>query len=333
MKPLPAIASACSPARAGLLGLLLLTSLVAAAEVEDPAERRLQQARHILDREGPEAAAERLQALADRYPGSEPAAAALWELFRLHEATGRHRAAFDALDDLVTRQPGHFARAHAQQLLLVRRQLAVAERRTLPAKRSDAAPVAAHEVVAMLARIVLNGPHAETGIQARYWLGLALERAGRADEARAQYEEFTELHAGHELADDAGFQAASIAYRKWRSMQGGAPRDRERAAVLLSWFLARYPGSDKAAQARAMQAELNLAEQRELASLAGFYEQRGDDRAAAVYYRQLALKFPGLAMEGSPLRERIAGALEAQADVRTPAAEVVGPRRADAGEP
>lgn len=332
MKHFPAIAPACSPARAGLLGLLLLASLVAAAEVEDPAQRRLQEARRVLERDGPEVAAERLQALARRYPGSEAAGTALWELFRLHEAAGRQRAAFDALDGLVTRQPGHFARAHAQQLLLVRRLLGAGERRATIAQSGRAAPVAADELVAMLARIVLNGPHAETGIQARYLLGLALERAGRTDEARAQYEEFTELHAGHELADDAGFQAASIVYQKWRSMQGGSPRDRERAAVLMSWFLNRFPESDKGAQARACQAELQLAEQRELTALARYYEQRGDDRAAAVYYRQLAVKFPGLAMEGSPLRERIAGALKPQLDGVTDAAEV-GPGRAQAVAP
>jgi len=329
---LPTRIRVCSPARAGLLGFLLMAAPLEAPELENPAERRLQEARRVLEREGPEAAAERLQALARRHPGSDAAAAALWELFRLQEAAGHHRAAFDALDGLVTRQPGHFARAHAQQLLLVRRLLGAGERRTTVADRSRAAPVAADEVVAMLARIVLNGPHAEAGIQARYLLGLALERAGRADEARAQYEEFTELHAGHELADDAGFQAASIAYQKWRAMQGGSPRDRERAAVLMSWFLNRFPESDKGAQARACQAELQLAEQRELTALARYYEQRGDDRAAAVYYRQLAVKFPGLAMDGSPLRERIAGALEAQKDGVTDAAEV-GPGRAEAVAP
>ncbi len=326
------MATACSPARAGLLGFLLLAAPLMAGQVEDPAERRLQEARRVIERDGPEAAIERLQTLARRHPGTEPAAAALWELFRLHEAAGRHRAAFDALDGLVTRQPGHFGRAHAQQLLLVRRQLAAGERRTAAVENRGTSKADADEAVAMLARIVLNGPHAETGIQARYLLGLALERAGRTDEARAQYEEFTELHAGHELADDAGFQAASIAYQKWRAMQGGSPRDRERAAVLMSWFLNRFPESDKGAQARACQAELQLAEQRELTALARYYEERGDNRAAAVYYRQLAVKFPGLAMEGSPLRERIAGALAADTDVVPEAAEV-GPRRAQAVTP
>lgn len=331
MKRLPTRIRVCSPARAGLLGFLLLAVPLAALELEDPAERRLQEARRVLEREGPEAAVERLQNLARRYPGGEPAAAALWELFRLHEAAGRHREAFEALDGLVNRQPGHFVRAHAQQLLLVRRLLATAERRTTAGDHRGTPKAAADEGVAMLARIVLNGPHAETGIQAHYLLGLALERAGRTEEARAQYEEFTELHAGHELADDAGYQAAAIAYQKWRAMQGGSPRDRERAAVLMSWFLNRFPESDKGAQARACQAELQLAEQRELTSLARYYEQRGDSRAAAVYYRQLAVKFPGLAMEGSPLRERIADVLGHDAAVATGSDEV-GPRRAEAEE-
>ncbi len=329
MNPASPRLPACSPARAGLFGLLLLTSAFAGAE--DPAERRLQEARRLLEREGPEVACERLQALALKHPGTESAAAALWELFRLHEAAGRPQDAFEALDGLVARQPGHFARAHARQLLLVRRLLAAGERRGSAPEGRGSPNIDADAVVAMLARVVLNGPHDETGIQSRYLLGVALHRAGRADEARAQFEEFTELHAGHELADDAGYQAAAIAYQKWRVMKGGSPRDRERAAVLMSWFLNRFPQSDKTAQARACQAELQLAEQRELTSLASYYEQRGDLRAAAVYYRQLAVKFPGLAMEGSPLRERINTVLAPDADVLS-GSDKVGPRRAEAGE-
>ncbi len=317
-----------SPALAGLFSLLLPAAIACALEPADPAQKRLQEARRVLERDGPEAAVERLQTLAARHPGSEPAAEALWELARLHEAAGRPREAFDALDLLVVRQPGQFARAHAQQLLLVRRLLGQGERWTPAAARSAPAAVT-DEVIAMLARIVLNGPHAEAGIQAHYLLGLALEKAGRPGEARAQYEEFVELHPSHELADDAGYQAAAIAYRKWRAMQGGSPRDRERAAELMTWFLARFPDSDKGAEARACRAELDLAEQRELTSLAGYYEARGDERAAAVYYRQLALKFPGLAMEGSPLRERIAAALEEDAAKDGQ----VGPRRTEASAP
>jgi outer membrane protein assembly factor BamD (BamD/ComL family) len=83
-----------------------------------------------------------------------------------------------------------------------------------------------------------------------------------------------------------------------------------------------YPESDKAALARSCLVEVRTAEQLELMNLANYYEQRGDAKAAKVYYQQMALKFPQLLEQEGALKEKILQALK-----ETSQAEQVGPTR------
>jgi len=258
-----------------------------------------------------EEALDRFNTIATRYRRSETCALALWEIYRIQEHLDSPEAAFEALNRLATEQPGHFEKAHAAQLILVRRLLGAGKeaRRTLEAPR--ASQVVEPEVIAaMLSAIIKSGPQSEVGIQARYHLALAQEKAGERKEAQGTYEDFAETYPKHELADDAGYQAACIAYKNWQATRGTGPRQRDAAAVALAWFIARFPESDKAAQARSCLAEVRHAEQRELISLARYYESRDNATAASYYYQQLALKFPEMAAAESPLREKIAKAIE-----------------------
>ncbi|HRK12706.1 MAG TPA: outer membrane protein assembly factor BamD [Prosthecobacter sp.] len=322
-----------SPVKAGLLCLLAAMGIHAQdqdARADETAALLLQRAQKALAAGDDRGALERCAVIQKKYPRTEWSAQALWHTAAIHQKHAEHNAAFEALDQLVNRQPGHFTRAHEEQLRLALRLLGLArgQRRSLePVKKADMAPQ--EDIIAMLARVILNGPHSETGVQAHYWLGVALEKAGRIEEARAAYGDFVEKHPAHELADDAGYQAAEIAFKHWKEMRGAAPKDRERAAVLMTWFLARFPESEKTAQARASMAELRVAEERELSSLAAYYEARGDAKAAAIYYRELALKFPGLAMEGSPLRDKLASVITSKTPPND-ARQTVGPEASEA---
>jgi outer membrane protein assembly factor BamD (BamD/ComL family) len=154
------------------------------------------------------------------------------------------------------------------------------------------------EVLAEMLRVIVkNGPQSEIGIQAHYYLALTLEKAGEKREAIAMHEDFAENFPRHELADDSAYQCAYIAYKDWKTMRGDSPHQREAAAVSLAWFIARFPESDKGAQARACLGEVRLAERRELMSIARYYEGRGNMKAAEVYYQQLATKFPDVTDE------------------------------------
>lgn len=280
--------------------------------------------KRLTDGDAP-SALERFESLAKRYPQTEWAALAWWECFRIRESLGEPEAAFAALQTLVTRHPGHFEKAHAEQFKLMQRLLASGKgaRRTLELE-SKAEPPTAATLVQMLHKVVTNGPFSETGIQAQHLLGIALEKEGETDAAILQHEEFIELHPKHELADDAAYQIAYIRYKAWRTARSTGNRQRDAAAMALNFFLERYPESDKAAHARAGLAEVRLAEQKELISLAGYYEAKGNTKAAAVYYRQLATRFPELAQADSPLRDKIVEAVKVESGQR---ADVVGPER------
>lgn len=296
----------------------------------DEARLLYQRGMKLLGEGQPEEALERFNTLAKRHRGTEPCAPALWEIYRIQEHLGNDEAAFEALNRLATEQPGHFEKAQDAQLKLVRRLMGSTQdaRRSLEVKKTP--PAALPEtLLAMLQAIIKSGPRSETGIQAQFLRGLVHDRAGEKREAVACYEEFAESFPTHELADDAAFQVADIPCREWRRMRGGSPHQREAAAVGLAWFLARFPESDKAAQARAQLAEVRTSERRELASLARFYESRGKEKAAAVYYRQLGERFPEHVAADEALAAKVRASLGTTEpdDLTSDAADLqVGPR-------
>ena len=317
----PLISFLRSPRLLGLFVFCLCPSLQA---VEDEnAVRLYQRGMKLIAESDVEEALERFNTIATKYRRSETCAQALWEIYRIQEHLGDVQGAFEALNRLVTEQPGHFEKAYAAQFQLVKRLLGAGKnaRRTLEVQRpSQTTPP--ETLAAMLRVVIKNGPQTEAGIQAHFYLALAQERAGEKKEAIATHEDFAETFPQHELADDASYQVAYIAYKDWKTMRGDSPHQREAAAISLTWFITRFPESDKAAQARSCLAEVRAAEQRELMSLARYYESRGNTKAAATYYQQLALKFPELLQTEGVLKVKIASSIPGDPT------EAVGPDRA-----
>lgn len=294
-----------------LLGASLFCPGQYSRATEDEVALKLYQRGMKLTADGDlDAALDRFNTIATRYRRSETSAQALWEIYRIREQRSESQDAFEALNRLVTEQPGHFEKAHAAQFRIVQRLLS----QTGQGKRlldTDKAPakIPAEVLVAMLKVIIKNGPTSEIGIQAHYLLGIALERADKKLEAITAHEDFAENNPKHELADDASYQVAYIRYKDWRSMRGDSPHQREAAALALSWFIARFPESEKVAQARSCLQEVRQAEQRELRSLARYYENQGNSKAAATYYQQLGLQFPELLQSPNELQSKIRDAM------------------------
>jgi outer membrane protein assembly factor BamD (BamD/ComL family) len=310
----------CSP---GFLGLFLFCLCAPLLATEDEAVARLyQRGMRLIAESDLEEALERFNTIAVKYRRSETCAMSLWEIYRIQEHLGNDEGAFEALNRLVIEQPGHFEKAYAAQFKLVKRLLGSGKnaRRTLELQRPSSA-TSPEVLVAMLQTVIKNGPQTEEGIQAHYYLGLAQERAGEKREAIATHEDFAENYPKHELADDASYQVAYISYKDWKSMRSESPHQREAAALSLTWFITRYAQSDKAAQARSCLVEVRVAEQRELVSLAKYYESRGNAKAARTYYQQLAVKFPELLQSEGELKDKMVGTM---AEV---AAESIGPVR------
>lgn len=301
-----------SPVYAGLLSLALCLLVPGHVNALDD-----EQARHLYAKAQKELsggdldeAQERFLVLVNKAPRTEWSAMALWELYRIGVHTDDPASAFEALNRLIIEQPGHFEKAHSAQLELVRRLLEGGEsRRALEVKKKKP-KIPAEVLVDMLRVVIKNGPQSEVGIQAHYYLAVAQERAGEKLESKAAHEDFAENYPHHELADDAGYQAAYIAYKEWKNMRSMGPHQREGAAVALAWFIARFPESDKTAQARSCLAEVKASEMREVLGLARYYESKGNLKAASVYYEQLLQRFPEVVERDEALMSKIVAAQE-----------------------
>jgi outer membrane protein assembly factor BamD (BamD/ComL family) len=280
-------------------------------ELESRARRLYDKAMKDALQGEPESALSRFEAVVKAYPKTTVAVSSQWEVVRLNEYFSDYTSAFDALQLLIDHYPGNYERALKRQFEIALQQLVRYDQmlRMPDAQRPKDLPDR-EQVSAMLRIVIENGPFAENVAEASYYLGVALEKEGKVPQAAIQHEDFMERFPKHPLADDSAYQVAYILYKNWMKMKGGAPTNRERAEMAMRWFLARYPESDKAAQARGCLDEVRHAERAELTRLSDYYLKQGDERASAVYQRELASRFPELAPEGSPLRERVMAMME-----------------------
>ena len=298
-----------------LLPVLVLAATLVRAGDDSEAQVLVRRARQSFNEGLHEEALRRYRTIAKLHPHTDIAAEAWWQIARLENHLGEVQAAFDALQVLIVGHPGHFEKAHAEQLGLARTLMDAEEqrelRRGLEPQRSKKLNEADQDMLAgMLQTIIRNGPQNEVARRAHFDFALMLERAGKLPEALLMHEEFLDVHGGHELADDAACQAAYIRYKQWKTMKSDSPRQRDAARDALAWFLSRYPNSERAALARNCLAEVRLSERKELEAMASYYESQGKPDAAAVYWRELAVKFPELVIAGSPLRQKVVEAIE-----------------------
>jgi outer membrane protein assembly factor BamD (BamD/ComL family) len=296
------------------------------AELEKRASSLFERAQQDTLQGKNDEALRRFVAIVKAYPRTSVAVAAQWEVVRLNEGYGNYTQAFDALQLLIDHYPGQFTKALKRQFDIALLQLVRYDQlKKQPEARKPRDLPDRDQVSAMLRIVIENGPYAEVVAEASYYRGVALEKEGRIAEAAVAHELFMERFPNHPLADDSAYQVAYILYKRWMLMKGFAPANRERAAMAMQWFLVRYAESDKAAQARACLDQIKHAERAELVNLAAYYEKRGDERASAIYYRELASKFPDLAQEGSPLRERVLQFMEKYPEMVDEPTDPMGP--------
>jgi outer membrane protein assembly factor BamD (BamD/ComL family) len=95
----------------------------------------------------------------------------------------------------------------------------------------------------------------------------------------------------HPFADDSSFQIAYILYTNLveDSRDQGAV---EKARLAFEYFLASYPDSVKAPEARYLLEDLHARTVKNLAETAETYRRLGKERAARTVYRDLLRSYP-----------------------------------------
>jgi outer membrane protein assembly factor BamD (BamD/ComL family) len=265
-----------------------------------------EKARRDQDRSALSSALERFDLVVKNYPRTSWAGRAQWEIARLYDENNEYEEAFDAYQLLIDHFAGYFENSLNAQFRLAMRLLEVYER----TERVPGVPLAKgtpekKQLSEMFRIIIKNGPYADSVAEAHYYLGVAYEKEGKIHLARDQHIHFLEKYPKHPLADDASYQSAYIDFKHWRTMKSSAPQSRDVAETGLKYFLVLFPESDKAARARECLSVIDQARRTELLETAKFYENNGNEKAAAVYYFELADRHPEIGIAVPSFGEKI----------------------------
>jgi outer membrane protein assembly factor BamD len=217
------------------------------------------------------------------------AARAQFLVGQILERKGDYEDAFKAYSDYLTNYPrgGDFDAAVKGQFDIAKMYMDGRKKRILGVAISSNYGKAE----TMFADIVRRAPFHRLAPLAQYNMGQVLELAGKPTEALAAYQELVVRYPGDAIADDAQYQ---IGYVQLQETQRGSydQNARQRAKEAFEDFAARYPSSEKIAQARQNVKSLSTNDVGGSLEAARFYDRAKQYRAAAIYYNDVIRQSP-----------------------------------------
>jgi outer membrane protein assembly factor BamD len=151
--------------------------------------------------------------------------------------------------------------------------------------------------------IIRTAPYGKYTARAQFDLGRAYEKQDSNDLAITAYQAVVEKFPNDPIAVDAQYQIGYI-YSKASNSGTYDPATATHAKIGFEDFLARYPNSEKAKQARE---NLKRMEQKQTSTafeIAKFYDKQKRYRAAAIYYNEVIRQQPS-SVEGERAKKRI----------------------------
>jgi outer membrane protein assembly factor BamD len=158
----------------------------------------------------------------------------------------------------------------------------------------------AAQIFSMIIRVA---PYGKYTARAQFDLGRAREKQGRNEAAIAAYQAVVEKFPDDPIAVDAQYQ---IGYIWSQASNSGTydPAAANNAKIAFEDFLARYPHSEKAAQAKQNLKKTETKQTSTAYDIAKFYDKQKQYRAAAIYYNEVIRQQPG-STEGERAKKRI----------------------------
>lgn len=151
--------------------------------------------------------------------------------------------------------------------------------------------------------IIRTAPYGKYTARAQFDLGRAREKQNRNESAIAAYQSVVEKFPNDPIAVDAQYQ---IGYIWSRASTSGTydPAAANNAKTAFEDFLARYPNSEKSAQAKQTLKRMEHKQTSTAYDIAKFYDKQKQYRAAAIYYNEVIRQQPG-STEGERAKKRI----------------------------
>lgn len=257
--------------------------------VESSASAQLQKAEAFENAGETKRAYRAYRGLMRKFPNSGVAARSQFKAGEMAAKGGDFDAAFDAYGKYLSKYPKgeDFDRAVEAQFDIARRFLEGERKRVLGVKTFSSMARAQ----AMFESIVKNAPFSRYAAQAQFYTGQTLEKQGKDAEAVAAYQAVLARYSSDPIAADAQYQIGYVHFKNARS--GSYDKaEANKAREAFEDFIARYPGSEKIAQARENLNALSGRETSGSLGVAKFYDKQKNFKAAVIYYNDVIKQQP-----------------------------------------
>jgi len=251
--------------------------------VESSASAQLQKAENLENTGDLKGALAAYRGLLRKFPSSGAAPKCVMKVAGIYEKQGHFEQAFAAYGKYITDYPKaeDFDNAVESQFNIAKRFLAGEKKRVFGVKTFASMETAEK----MFEEIVKNAPYSKFAPLAQFNLGQSLEKQMKYPEAIAAYETVTVKYPSDSIAVDAQYQVGYVYYTQSRQAYDPAARNKARDA--FEDFVARYPNSEKIAQAKENLNSLSGSDTKGVLGIAKYYDKAKNYKAAVIYYNQV----------------------------------------------
>ena len=263
------------------------------------------------------------RALVKRYGQSFLAPKAQYKVGQLLEKHGDPDKAYDAYNYYLTKYPqGEDFDAVVDSMFKIGKRFLEGEKRRIFGVKTTASMQRAQ---AMFEGIVKNAPFSKLAPLAQFNVGQALEKQTDYPKAIEAYQLAYTKYPNDPVAADALYQ---VGYVRARDAREGSydPATNQKAREAFEDYIARYPNSEKVAQARENIKSLETGTNKSVLEIAKFYDKTKKFKAAVIYYNDVIKDQPG-----SPEAEYAKGRVEALKQLYGEDALRAGPERTETG--
>ena len=241
------------------------------------------------------------RAIVKKHPHDTLAAGSAYRLGQLQEQTHKYMPAADAYAVVCEKYPKseHFEDSVTALFRIGEMYLAGQKTKFLGITVKSGLDQAAD----IFTMIIKTAPYDKYTARAQFDLGRAREKQGQNESAIAAYQAVVEKFPDDPIAVDAQYQ---IGYIWSRASTSGTydPAAANNSKTAFEDFLARYPNSEKAAQAKQNLKKMEHKQSSTAYDIAKFYDKQKQYRAAAIYYNEVIRTQPG-STEGERAKKRI----------------------------
>lgn len=225
------------------------------------------------------------QSVVKKYPRSSAAAECQFKVGEFLQIDGKDKRAFEEFQKFLTEYKGSPRYGEA-----VQRQFAIAENLRSTGSKGFLGGIGADiqpsKLIEFYEQITSNAPRTEIAAQSRIAVGNIHAKQGDIAEAIVAFESVVEEYPGSKYASEAQYNLFKLHGQE--ASKSFSPVDLRQQREAGEDFINQFGADPRTGDVRSALGQLSEKELEKAYEVGRFYEKSGDNKAAVIYYRQVA---------------------------------------------